>query len=717
MKLFLSLFFVFYLVCAQGEIRGEEAQGEIQGEAQGSPQYDIQVISPYKAVKKGETFWIAIEISMYEDWYTYWSFPGDYGLPTTVKIWDGEAFKQIPSQKSPSQKLVSKKPVSKKPTGLLLESRVSVKVLPFPRPERKKLPLGDEISYSFVYQEEFLIPLEVFIPEDYPESYLDMSFQLEWGLCKEICLSLQNKLKFRLPVGDLFVEDSESQKKFDFWQSRFPVSTEKLNLNGEFWESPNQTEILSFRFDKEIQCLDAFPQSREDFSSSLPSVISQKSNSCVLEVTSPDLESDRQSLSGLLIYLQGGEKKSIPFVAQRKKKVDISLFWFIFMAFLGGLILNVMPCVLPILFLKIYNTLELKNLSRSKAVLLNSSYALGVIVSFLSLAVFVFISKKTGESLGWGFHLQSPLFVSLLAGLFTLLAFYLLGALSFSVPLSFKLFKQDKLVSHFLTGVLSTTAASPCTVPFMAGAVGYAFSRSYLEIFSIFFFLGLGLSFPVLMLNFFPGVFKYLPSPGAWSQKLKKALSIPLFLTSVWLLSILYLQVPLKTFLMILGIFPVFILWIGVQKILSNSKIKLFSNVLFITIFVLFCVIVMIFRSPIQQETFQKTSIKKGMLLNSNWQSFDENKIQYDRRQGQKVFVAVGAKWCLSCQWNERIFKKKAFQTVVKKHNIQLYYGDWTNKTDSITSFLESHSRQGVPFYVFYKGENKGFFRFFFRPS
>ena len=684
MRFFLALFFLFYLssvFCVQGEL---------------NPQYDIQLISPYKTVQKGKAFLVAIKISIYEDWYSYWSFPGDYGLPTTIKALDRDSFREIPFQ-NPIEIFGQKSPSEE----LLEANKVSLKLLPFPRPERKSLSLDKSIAYSFVYQEEVLIPVEVFIPEDYQGSHLNLNFMVEWGLCKEICLFLQDELNLSLPLGDSFVTDMEIQKKFDFWRDRFPIDSKKLNLKAEFWETGNRTQILSLLFDKEIQCLDAFPQSQFDFLNSVPRVISQSSQSCVLELG--ESESDRQKLSGLLIYSENGDKKSTLFTAQRKKKVDISLVWFIFMAFLGGLILNVMPCVLPILFLKIYNTLELKNLSRPKAVLLNTSYALGVIVSFLSLALFVFISKKTGESLGWGFHLQSPLFVSLLAMLFTMMAFYLLGALSFSIPLSFKLFKHEKLLSHFLTGVLSTTAASPCTVPFMAGAVGWAFSRSYLEIFSIFFFLGLGLSFPVLMLNFFPSAFKYLPPPGVWSQRLKKLFSIPLFLTSVWLLSILYLQIPLNTFLMILGILPVFILWIGVQKILSNSIKKLFANVVFVTSLVTFCAIVMIFR-----PSFKSPPIK-ATILNSSWQSFDENKIQHDRMQGKNVFVALGAKWCLTCQWNERIFKKKAFQDWVKQYKIQLYYGDWTNKTDSITSFLESHSRQGVPFYVFYKGKENRF--------
>ena len=175
------------------------------------------------------------------------------------------------------------------------------------------------------------------------------------------------------------------------------------------------------------------------------------------------------------------------------------LAFFALIAFLGGLLLNIMPCVLPIIFLKLYNTLELIEKSPKKILWLNLTYSAGVIVSFWVLAFSVLAFKSAGQTVGWGFHLQSPLFVTLLALLFTLMGFYLLNLFSLPLPKTALHFKGEKFLDHFITGVLSTTAASPCTVPFMASAVGFAFSRNYLEIFYYLHLPGIGPEFSLFI--------------------------------------------------------------------------------------------------------------------------------------------------------------------------------------------------------------------------
>ena len=499
--------------------------------------FSIKLISPYKQVKKGADFLIGIQIKMEENWYTYWSYPGDFGITPYL---------EAPSLKS-----------------------VQIKQLSFPHPQRKRFLLEKKSLYSFVYYNELLIPLKAFIQNDYQKDSLILNLNLEWGVCEEVCLSKKSAVQLNLKIGPDFQEDKNQKIIFDSWKNRYPQLTQALNLKTSFIETGSK-QLLSFFFKSEINCLDLLPRSRLDFSTQKPKLTKQTANSCSFEIMKT--KGSAGALSGLLVYSQNQHIQSSWFSSYKKEK--FALLWFIAMAFLGGLILNFMPCVLPIIFLKFYNNLEIKDLSRKRQLLLNGSYSVGVILSFLILALFIFISKETGESLGWGFHLQSPLFVSLLALLFTAMGFYLLDAFSFSSPKLPKLFKDQKIFSHFLTGVLSTTAASPCTVPFMASAVGFAFSRSYLEIFSIFFFLGLGLSCPYLLLSLFPQIFSRLPSPGAWPQLVKKLFSIPLFLTSLWLISILYLQISLTSFLLTLLTFPLLTAVIFLPRKLSFIFLK-----------------------------------------------------------------------------------------------------------------------------------------------
>ena len=663
MKAYIFSFFFFFSFSSQAILEGESAVK--------APELKAEIISSHSQVQKSKTFLLGLRIKIPSGWHSYWSFAGDFGQAPKI------TFQPI--------------------------KNVQIKALPFPTPQRKSFFIDTKTAYSFIYETELLILYEVFIEEDYSSDQIDFFADLECFICKDICLSQSAKLKLSLKLAPSFKMNAQEIKFFDFWLDLLPRDSKDFNLTSHF-EVKDNKKIIHFSFEEEMKCQDLFPKTKLDFLTTKPILIHQSSNSCSFQAGRS--QSNIQKISGLLLYSQNGEQASVSFQSDQHK--GLSLLWFILMAFLGGLILNVMPCVLPIIFLKFYHTLELKNLPKRRILSLNLSYSFGVIVSFLFLALFIFISKQTGESLGWGFHLQSPVFITFLALLFTLIAFYLLDLVSFSAPKISLLFKDDKLLSHFMTGILSTTAASPCTVPFMAGAVAFAFSRTYIEIFIIFFFLGFGLSFPYFILSFFPGVLKYIPTPGSWTEMVKKLFSIPLFLTSLWLIHILYLQVNLKFFFLSLMVFPVVLLWLVLQRLSIKPSIKKAITLICTGfIFSLF-----IFQKHFQDTVRQTSSFKKvikPVMWDLNWKSFNKNQILFDKQNGKNVFVAFGAEWCLTCKFNERIFQKDKFKRLVRQNQIQLYYGDWTNKTDEITTFLKSYDGQGVPFYIFFEGEERLF--------
>ena len=630
--------------------------------------FPAELISPYSQIKKGESFLVGIKIKLPQNWHSYWSFAGDFGQAPQM-IWkDIEA--------------------------------VERRALPFPRPKRKSFFINKKKAYSFIYEKELLIPYSFLVKKDYKKTHLLISLNLRWFVCKEICLSKEKLLTLNLPVGPSFQFHSKNKKIFHFWKNFYP---KQQNLKSTF-KVEDKKLILSFSFKEEIKCLDLFPEKRVDFSTASPSLLIQSLNSCVFEVEKAN--SNLSKISGLLVYSQKGKKDSSLFHSYKHKKFH--LLWFILMAFIGGLILNIMPCVLPIVFLKFYNTLELKELPSKKIIFLNLSYVFGVIVSFLCLAFFIFISKKAGTSLGWGFHLQSPAFVTFLALLFLFMAFYLVDFVSIPFPKFSLGFKEEKFFPHFLTGVLSTTAASPCTVPFMASAVGFAFSRSYLEIFLIFSFLGLGLSFPYIVLSFFPKALRYIPSPGKWTEILKKLFAIPLFLTVMWLLRILYLQLHPKAFFFSFFILLLFVLWILFQKKFRLVIAKKLSLSLFVLLSGLIFVFQGFFHKFFQAREDSFVSEKSTIFFKDiEWKIFDKQAVLFDKQQGKNIFISFGAEWCLTCQLNERVFETQEFKELVKERQIVLYYGDWTSGDLNITKFLNSYGQKGVPFYIFYKGEER----------
>ena len=626
-----------------------------------SPHSEVLLISPFKAVKKGEKIPLGFLFHLNPGWHTYWSYEGEIGKPLKV-TWE------LPE-----------------------ESKVTP--LPWPVPHRYENLIGEnKKTYSFTYEKEVLIPFHLQIPESYEKNNITVKAHLEWLLCKDVCLSQEKILSLSLKIQDKPLVSKEIQTLFHKWKDRSPSETV---MKSDF-QRKGLKNIIHFHFENPKACVDIYPHQPEDFSPVPPTLIKKKTG-CAFEVFKGS--SKLPQISGLLLYKTNeGKVRGANFVS--KEKAPFSLLFFALLAFIGGLILNIMPCVLPVIFLKLYNTLELKGQSARSFLSLNLSYTAGVISSFLALAFFIFISKTAGESIGWGFHLQSPVFVTFLSLLFLLMGFYLLGWLSLPLPKASLNFKGEKPLSHFLTGILSTTAASPCTVPFMASAVGFAFSRSYMEIFVIFFFLGLGLSFPYLLLSFFPGLLNHLPGPGKWMERLKVFFAFPLFATVLWLFYLLFFQLNKNAFLITVILLPLAVFFLLAQKLFKNRGFKY----ALLTAFLIGMGTILIFQKMGQNSLIQK---KAPYPDNLNVKSFSPDEIFTERQKGKNIFIAFGAEWCLTCKFNERIFYKKPVTDFFKTHSIQFYYGDWTNKNPVITKFLEKYGYKGVPFYIFFKGSEK----------
>ena len=362
-------------------------------------------------------------------------------------------------------------------------------------------------------------------------------------------------------------------------------------------------------------------------------------------------------------------------------------------AILGGLILNLMPCVFPVLSLKALSFAS-SNMSNHNQQLHGWAYTAGVVGSFAAVAIAIIGAREAGEALGWGFQLQHPVFVAFMAYLFFVMGLSLSGLLEIGTSwmgAGQSLTSGKGMSSSFFTGVLAAVVASPCTAPFMASALGFALTQPFAIALLIFVALGFGMALPFLLLSYMPSLAKLLPAPGAWMDKLKQFLAFPLYATSVWLLWVLGHQVSSDAAVAIVlgAVFIGFGIWLiklNPVKQLSQITKKALVVVSFGTAIVL----------ALDVKTFKPTT-------NDLWQAYTPALLNELRRKGEPVFVDLTADWCITCKVNERVaINTNAVQNKATELGIAMLQGDWTNSDPDISALLEKHGRSGVPLYLMY---------------
>ncbi len=363
-------------------------------------------------------------------------------------------------------------------------------------------------------------------------------------------------------------------------------------------------------------------------------------------------------------------------------------------AVLGGLILNLMPCVFPVLSLKALSFAS-SNQSKEKQHLHGWAYTLGVVGSFWVAAVFILIARNAGESLGWGFQLQQPAFVAVMAYLFLIMGLSLSGLVHFGTSLmgvGNELTTNQGLKASFFTGVLAALVASPCTAPFMATALGFALTQPAFISLSIFTALGFGMALPFLLLSYSPALARFLPQPGAWMDTLKQLLAFPLYLTCVWLIWVLGRQTSIDSaaMLMLGGTALAFAAWLTTQA--PHSKIGKFLKY-GLMIFSLISAAWVIPTSSTQEK-------------DEHWQTYSPETLEALRAESVPVFVNLTADWCITCKVNERVaFSSDKFIETAKQLKVTLLKGDWTNSNPQITELLTQYGRNGVPLYLMYPAD------------
>jgi thiol:disulfide interchange protein/DsbC/DsbD-like thiol-disulfide interchange protein len=378
-----------------------------------------------------------------------------------------------------------------------------------------------------------------------------------------------------------------------------------------------------------------------------------------------------------------------------------SLIYYLALAFFGGLILNIMPCVLPVISIKLFGLVKYRNESRKVIIRHNFFYTLGILSTFVILACIVLALKSIGTQVGWGFQLQSPNFIALMIVALFIFSLNLFGMFEFITPGGKHLGNlqtKEGFLGDFLSGVLATILSTPCSAPFLGTALTFAFTSSSYTIFSIFIMIGLGLAFPFIMTGFFPKLVSFLPRPGNWMNNVKKFLGLTLILTTIWLFDVYNALVDGSAQLMKLATVCALVFF----AIALKRKDKWISG---ITSLIALLIFVNLSTSTVVSSKDEQTALirdKKAKGL--NWEPWSLDRMKEYKENRQVVFIDFTAKWCFTCKVNERlVLDTDNFKTFVSENNVKLLIGDWTKRDEVIGSFLKQNGLVGVPAYFVQK--------------
>jgi len=603
-------------------------------------------------------------------WHIYWKNAGDSGEPPRIH-WT-------------------------------LPEGITAGPLQFPSP--KRLPLGPLMDFG--YEGEVYFPISLSVTKDVKPGPVTLKAKVDWLVCREVCIPGKAELEVirRVAAKDDVSAENEDHGLFLRLAktSSFPEPL-PANQKAIFQPTPTGFQLAVETGQRESSAV-FFPADQDILDNPAPQKVTATAKGFVLDLKKDaSLTANPAQLKGVL-ELSGGRAYEIAAIPGTVAAAAPTLAWGLVaratgLAFLGGLLLNLMPCVFPVLFLKglaLVHTghKELHNLRTHGLV-----YALGILVSFWVLVGALLGLRAAGATLGWGFQFQSPVFLSLMAALLFFLGMSLAGQFEIGLTLTSaggSLAQKQGYTGSFFTGVLAVVVATPCTAPFMGAAIGYALAQSPAVTFAVFTALALGLAAPYVALTLQPAWTRVLPKPGVWMEVLRQAVSVPIFITVIWLAWSLISAYGAGLLWSLLGSFLMLAIagWF-----LGRWPAKRWSTV--VAAIIVLVVIAAGVIAPKKLGGIPETST--ATETHGGWEPWSAEAVSRYQAQGRPVFVDFTASWCLSCQVNERVaLQQPQVQQAFKDANVALLKADWTRGDDAITQALTSMGRSGVPAYALY---------------
>ncbi len=658
-----------------------------------TPHVEAELIARHTSIVPGQPIEAALRLKIVDHWHTYWVNPGDSGLPTKL-AWT-------------------------LPAGFT--------AAPIEWPHPKKLPLGPLTNFGYEGEVLHLVTLQTPVALKSGES-VTLSAKADWLVCADVCIPEDGVVSITLPVsvGPLMADPryksafasakASLPQAANNWKTRADIAGTELKI----LITPPAGEAV------ELNEISFYPLLGDVIANAGKQALARVSEGWLLTVPLAEpVNRELKSLDGVLVT-EGGWGKSAAgkaiaisspvvygampnpstSVPLQAKMADaplpaLGLMSAIFFALLGGLVLNLMPCVFPVLGIKVMGFVE--NAHGEPALLRKQGIAffIGVMLSFMALVGVMLALRAAGESIGWGFQLQEPLFVAALAVLFFAMALNLSGVFEVgtrlqSVAGNAELNAQkNPTTGAFASGVLATLVATPCMAPGLGASVGFTLNQSVPVALAVFAAVAIGLALPVVLLSFFPALLRLLPKPGAWMETFKQFMAFPLYLTVVWLAWVLGAQTGND----------------GVAKLLIGLTLVAMAAWAYgrwqfkqpMMAAVVASIVALVGASVVWSGASSPAVSTITAETDSEWIVFSPQKITELRAAGKGVFVDFTATWCITCQVNKRVALNQT--SVIKRFgelNIVRMKADWTRKDPVITATLAEFGRNGVPLYVFY---------------
>jgi thiol:disulfide interchange protein DsbD len=648
-----------------------------------------ELISEVSEVKAGEPFWVALRQSIRPKWHTYWKNPGDSGLPTEI-TWT-------------------------LPAG--------AKADPIVWPVPTLIDVSGVINYGFA--DDVLLMAKITPPADPASGTLTLAAAANWLVCADVCIPEDGKFTLSLPVGPVAKPaNAATRALFDKARQALPMESPWPTRFG-MSKSGDPTLIVEAKGLKPDTIRDVyfFPAEWGAVASMAKQTASVTADGIRIPLRKGDAKgSPPQQLAGTLVLTEktgDGEHRQafdvnakldpafVPATASLAGTgEELSLAEALLFALLGGLILNLMPCVFPVLAMKAAAFARLAGHEKSAMRRDGIAYTAGIVVAFAAMATVVVAIRASLGEVSWGFQFQSPIFSLLIAYLFFVVGLNLSGV--FEIGGSFadvgqSLTTKGGVTGSFFTGVLAVVVATPCTAPFMAAALGFALSRPAPQTVAVLVVMGLGLALPYLALTLTPALQRRLPRPGAWMDRLRQFLAFPMYASAVWMIWVLTQQTGPDGVIYALGgmILIAFAVWLLRLGSVSSLGGWLRRGLAAAAVLLALAAILKIEDGPATAAS-ASGGPSAGVSFDG-WEHYSRARMTEAAAAGKPVFVDFTAAWCITCLVNERVaLETPATRRAFEQAGVVKLKGDWTNRDSEITSLLKELGRAGVPLYLYW---------------